>query len=95
MASKSSTIQPICVIITQVYVLLRLLRKPVLTSKQLEHFSNILDNVGQGFFVVFLLTPFVDGFDKTNPWVLVLGAIAVAICWTTSLIVAKRGEIET
>jgi hypothetical protein len=66
---------------------------PLLTPSQLERLSNILDNAGQGFFVVFLLTQAVEGFDKTNPLVLALGTIAVIACWTASLILAKR-EVE-
>jgi hypothetical protein len=68
-------------------------KKPVLTPSQLERLSNIFDNAGQGFFVVFLLTQAVTGFDKINTWVLGLGAIAVAACWTASLILAKK-EVE-
>jgi hypothetical protein len=68
-------------------------KKPVLTYSQLERLSNIFDNAGQGFFVVFLLTQAVEGFDKINLWVLGLGAIAVGACWTASLILAKK-EVE-
>lgn len=69
-------------------------KKPVLTPSQLERLSNIFDNAGQGFFVVFLLTQVVEGFDKINIGVLVLGAIAVVACWTASVTLAKR-EVET
>ena len=68
-------------------------KKPVLTPSQLERLSNIFDNAGQGFFVVFLLTQVVEGFDKLNAWVLGLGVIAVIACWTASLILAKK-EVE-
>jgi len=40
--------------------------KPVFTPSQLDRLSNIFDNAGQGFFVVFLLTQAVEGFDKIN-----------------------------
>lgn len=65
-------------------------KKPVFTPSQLERFSNILDNAGQGFFVVLILTPFVTGIDKTNIGVLLLGAIAVLICWSASLFLARK-----
>ena len=67
--------------------------KPVFTPSQLDRLSNIFDNAGQGFFVVFLLTQAVEGFDKINLWVLGLGTIAVAACWTASLTIAKK-EVE-
>jgi hypothetical protein len=46
-------------------------KKPVFTSSQIDRMANILDNAGQGFFVVLVLTPLVEGIDKTNPWMLV------------------------
>jgi len=65
-------------------------KKPVFTSPQLDRLSNILDNAGQGFFVVLVLTPLVQGIDKINPWVLALGVLYMAICWTASLFLAKK-----
>jgi len=71
-----------------------LLKKPVFTPSQIARISNILDNAGQGFFVVLVLTPLVQGIDKINPWVLALGVFYVVFCWTVSLILAKREDIE-
>ena len=71
-----------------------LLRKPVLTPEQLERLSNILDNAGQVALGVLVFTPLIQGFDKTNPLVLVLGAIDVAVCWTGSIVLSKRKDIE-
>ncbi len=69
-------------------------KKPELTPNQIERLSNIFDNAGQGFFVVLVLTQLVEGFDKINPLVLVLGVLSVVFCWTVSLILAKRKDIE-
>ncbi len=69
-------------------------KKPVFTPSQIERMANILDNAGQGFFVVLVLSPLVQGFDKTNPWVLVLGVFYMGVCWITSIILAKREDIE-
>jgi len=52
-------------------------KKPIFTPSQIDRMANILDNAGQGFFVVLVLTPLVEGIDKTNPWMLLLGAIVV------------------
>jgi hypothetical protein len=59
---------------------------------QIERIANILDNLGQVFFAVMILTPIVQGIDKTNLFVLVLGAIDVVTCWTGSVLLAKRKD---
>lgn len=68
--------------------------KQKFSPNQIERLSNIFDNAGQGFFVVLILTPLVEGFDKINPLVLLLGASSVVFCWAVSLILAKRKDIE-
>jgi len=69
-------------------------QKPVFTPSQIERLSNIFDNAGQGIFVVGVLTPLVEGIDKTNPAVLLLGVFYVVLCWAVSIILAKRKDIE-
>ena len=91
--SKNSTIQAYSAILV-VFMSSFLSRKRDFTPAQLERASNIFDNAGQGFFVVFLLTQVVEGFDKLNPMVVVLGILSVVFCWTVSIILAKRKEME-
>jgi len=71
-----------------------LTKKPVFIPSQIDRISNILDNAGQGFFVVLVLTSLVEGFNKINMWVLSLGIIDVIFCWAISIVLAKRKEIE-
>jgi hypothetical protein len=59
---------------------------------QIERIANILDNLGQVFFAVMILTPVMQGIDKTNIWVLVLGSIDVVECWAGSILLAKRKD---
>ena len=68
--------------------------KQAFTPSQIERISNILDNMGQVFFGVLVLAPIVQGIDKTNMWMLVLGAIDVVTCWSGSLILARRKDVE-
>lgn len=65
-------------------------RTPVFTASQLERFANIFDNAGQVALGVMVLTPLVQGIDKTNSWVLLLGAIDVIACWTGSIILSRK-----
>ena len=69
-------------------------QQPLFTPSQIERLSNIFDNAGQGFFVVLVLTPLVQGIDKVNSGMLLLGAIDVLFCWTISLIVARRKDTK-
>ena len=69
-------------------------KKPVLTPSQIERLSNICDNAGQVALGVLVLSPLVQGFDKTNMWMLLLGTFDVLFCWSISLILAKRKDIE-
>jgi len=69
-------------------------KKPVFTPSQFERISNIFDNAGQVALGVLVFTPLVQGIDKTNIWVLLLGAFDVVFCWTISLILAKRKDLE-
>ena len=67
-------------------------KKPVLSSASLERLSNILDNIGQGFFVVLVLTPIVQGFDKINWGMLGLGVSYMLVCWIVSVIAANKAK---
>ena len=62
------------------------------TPGQIERIANILDNLGQVFFAVLILTPVMQGIDKANIWVLVLGSIDVVVCWAGSILLAKRKD---
>jgi len=62
------------------------------TPAQIERIANILDNLGQVFFAVLILTPVMQGIDNINLLVLVLGVIDVVLCWTGSVILAKRKD---
>jgi hypothetical protein len=68
--------------------------KQEFTPAQIERIANILDNVGQVFFSVMILTPVVQGIDKADIVVLVLGTIDVVACWTGSVILAKRKDLN-
>ena len=72
--------------------MVHLRRKPVFTASQLERFANIFDNAGQVALGVMVLTPLVQGIDKTNIWVILLGAIDVIACWTGSIILARKEQ---
>jgi hypothetical protein len=69
-------------------------RKPVLTPAQIERMSNMFDNAGQVFLGVLVLTPIVQGIDKTNILVILSGVLYVLGFWIISLILARLGEIE-
>ena len=62
------------------------------TPSQIERIANILDNLGQVFFAVLILTPVMQGIDSINLLVLLLGAINVVMCWTGSVVLAKRKD---
>ena len=68
-----------------------LFRKPVFTPAQIERFSNIFDNAGQVFLGVLVLTPIVQGIDKTNIVVIISGRLYVLSCWIFSIILAQKG----
>ena len=55
-------------------------RKRDLTPAQTERFANILDNAGQVFLATMVLTPIVQGIDKTDRLVLVFGIIDMLLC---------------
>jgi hypothetical protein len=67
----------------------------VLTASQIDRMANILDNAGQGFFVMLILTPLVQGIAHVNLFVIVLGVINVIVCWTGSLFLSKGKEEKT
>ena len=73
-------------------MLFSLSSKRELTPAQIERIANILDNLGQVLFAVMILTPVVQGIDKTNIWVLVLGTIDVVVCWAGSIILSRRKD---
>ena len=62
------------------------------TPSQIERLSNIFDNAGQVALGVLVFTPLTQGIDKTNGWMLLLGAFDVVFCWTISLILARRKD---
>lgn len=67
--------------------------KPILTIGQLNRLSNIFDNAGQILFGITVVSPIVAGFDRMNtPVVLLLGLVAVAICWVASVFLARRSR---
>jgi hypothetical protein len=67
-------------------------RKQDFTPSQIERFANIFDNAGQVFLAVMVLTPVVQGIDKANILVLVFGIVDMLLCWTVSIILAKRKD---
>ena len=62
------------------------------TPAQIERFANIFDNAGQVFLAVIVLAQVVQGIDKSNVLVLVFGIIDMLLCWTVSIILAKRKD---
>jgi hypothetical protein len=62
------------------------------SPSQIDRIENILDNLGQVFFAVLILAPIMQGIDNINLLVLVLGVIDVVMCWTGSVILAKRKD---
>jgi hypothetical protein len=81
-----------CYTIRNEYMPFFLSSKREFTPAQIERIANILDNLGQVFFAVMVLTPIMQGIDKINLLVLVLGAVDVIICWTGSVLLAKRKD---
>ena len=69
-----------------------LLSKREFTPSQIERFANIFDNAGQVFLAVMVLAQVVQGIDKSNELVLVFGIIDMLLCWTVSIILAKRKD---
>jgi hypothetical protein len=63
-----------------------------LSPAQIERFANMFDNAGQVFLAVMVLTPIVQGIDKANIWVIILGIIDMSLCWTLGIILAKRKD---
>ena len=66
--------------------------KRELTPAQIDRFANIFDNAGQVCLAVMVLTPVMQGIDKADILVLVLGAIDVVACWTGSILLARRKD---
>ena len=62
------------------------------TPAQIERFANIFDNAGQVFLAVMVLTPVVQGIDKADILVLIFGVLDMLLCWTVSIILAKRKD---
>lgn len=63
-----------------------------LTTKQYERFSNILDNAGQVFLGVAVLSPLISGFDKMNWLVVLSGIVVVGTCWIGSILLLRKGK---
>jgi TM2 domain-containing membrane protein YozV len=63
-----------------------------LTAKQYERFSNILDNAGQVFLGVAVLSPLISGFDKMNWLVVLSGIVVVGTCWIGSILILRKGK---
>ena len=62
------------------------------TPEQIACLANIFDNAGQVFLAVMVLAPIVQGIDKENTLVLIFGVLDMLICWTVSLVLAKRKD---
>ena len=67
-------------------------KRPVFTQKQFERLSNICDNVGQGVFVVSVVTQIFIGLDRINWSVVVFGVSISLVCWSIALLVARNGS---
>jgi hypothetical protein len=59
-------------------------KEPVLTSEELNRFANIFDNAGQVILGVMVLTPLIAKFDTPRTDVVILGLVAMVICWFSS-----------
>jgi len=81
-----------CYTIQAYYMSLFLSKKRDFAPAQIERIANILDNLGQVFFAVMVLTPIMQGIDNINLIVLILGAVDVIICWTGSVLLAERRD---
>ena len=64
-------------------------RKPVFNVSQLARLSNIFDNAGQVIFGVAVLSPLV-ALDRFHSPILILGLIAILLCWTISIILMRK-----
>jgi hypothetical protein len=62
------------------------------TPAQIERFANIFDNAGQVFLAVIVLTQVVQGIDNADRLVLIFGVLDTILCWTVSIILAKRKD---
>jgi hypothetical protein len=61
-------------------------------TAQLDRLSNIFDNAGQVFLAVMVLTQIVQGIDKSNILVLIFSVVDMLLCWTVSIILARRKD---
>ena len=66
--------------------------EPILTIRQLDRLSNILDNAGQVVLGVAVLSPLITGVDNRKMSVLLLGLVTVVFCWMFSIWLSKKGE---
>lgn len=64
--------------------------RPILTGKQIERLANIFDNAGQVVFAIMVLSPLISGFESINRPVIMTGIGLMIICWTTSILLARR-----
>jgi len=67
--------------------------KPILTSGQIDRLSNIFDSSGQVIFGIMVVSPLVNGIDKIDIGIVVLGLVTVLFCWTGSIYLAKNKNL--
>lgn len=66
--------------------------KPFLTRHQLGRFANILDNAGQVFLGVVVLSPLFVEVDNSNWLVVPSGLVIVSGCWILSMWLTRKEE---
>ncbi len=69
-------------------------KQPRLVSEEILRFANILDNAGQVFLGVMVLTPLVAGLDERGAFVILLGLLGALFSWFFSWwLTRKAGEL--
>jgi threonine/homoserine/homoserine lactone efflux protein len=68
--------------------------KPLFTQAQMAMIATIFANAGQVIFGITVVTPLINGFDKTNWSMVVLGTAVVLLCWAVSITIANRKELD-
>jgi hypothetical protein len=67
-------------------------RKPLLTRQQMQRSANILDNAGQVFLAVAVLSPLLTNIDSPNWGVVVSGLVITIVSWFGSIWLTKQEE---
>ena len=49
---------------------------------------------GQVVLAVAVLSPLIPSFDKVNVLVIILGLVGVSVCWSASLLFARKAKFE-